>query len=64
MPNFRHYPDEGIKEFRFDDDIEYLVVKEENWKNNVIFGFSTTSYSLACAYAREHSDTNWVICCI
>ena len=63
MSNFRHYPDDGIKEFRFEDDIEYLVVSEKYWENNIIFGISTTSYSVACAYAREHSETNWVICC-
>lgn len=64
MSNFRHYPDEGIAEFRYDDDIEYLVVNEKDWENNIIFGFSTTSYAVACQYAREHSDANWVITCI
>lgn len=64
MSNFRLYPDEGIAEFRYDDDIEYLVVNEKDWENNIIFGFSTTSYSVACQYAREHNDANWVIICI
>lgn len=64
MSNFRLYPDEGIAEFRYDDDIEYLVVNEKDWENNIIFGFSTTSYSVACQYAREHNDSNWVITCI
>ena len=64
MSNFRLYPDEGIAEFRYDDDVEYLVVNEKDWENNIIFGFSTTSYSVACQYAREHNDSNWVITCI
>ena len=61
MSNVRFYPDEGIKEFRFDEDIEYLVVSEENWEKNVIFGFSSTSFAVACQYAYQHGDTNWVI---
>lgn len=64
MSNFRLYPDEGIAEFRYDDDIEYLVVNEKDWEQNIIFGFSTHYYSVACQYAREHADDNWVICCI
>lgn len=64
MSNFRLYPDEGIAEFRYDDDVEYLVVNEKDWEQNIIFGFSSTSYSIACQYAREHKDENWVICCI
>ena len=33
MSNVRFYPDEGIKEFRFEEDIEYLVVSEERINN-------------------------------
>lgn len=61
MSNVRFYPDEDIKEFRFDDDVEYLVVSEENWKSGVVFGFSTHYYSEACMYAKDHKDTNWII---
>lgn len=64
MPNFRHYPDEGIIEFRDEDDIEYIVVSEEDWDQNIISGFSTHYYSIACQYAREHANDNWVITCI
>ena len=64
MSNFRLYPDEGIAEFRYDDDVEYLVENEKDWEQNIIFGFSSTSYSIACQYAREHADDNWVITCI
>lgn len=64
MSNVRFYPDEGIKNFRFEDDIEYLVVSEKNWEEGVIYGFSSTSYGVACQYAYQHSNTNWVICCI
>lgn len=61
MPNYRFYPDESIAEFRYDDDVEYLVVNEKDWEQNIIFGFSSTSYGIACLYAREHADENWVI---
>lgn len=64
MSNLRHYPDDSIKEFRFDDDIEYLVVSEKDWEEGRIYGFSSTSYSVACQYAYEHKDINWVLCCI
>ena len=64
MSNYRHYPNDSIIEDRYDDDIEYLVVNEKDWEQNIIFGFSTTSYSIARAYAREHSDENWVIMCM
>ena len=61
MSNYRHYPDESIAEFRYDDDVEYLVVNEKDWEQNIIVGFSSTSYGIACLYAREHADENWVI---
>ena len=64
MTNFRHFPDEGIKEFRFEEDIEYIVVKEEDWQNNIIYGFTSTSYWVARQYINEHPDTNWVLACI
>jgi len=64
IENFRLYPDEGIEDFRFDEDVEYLVVNEKDWEQNIIFGFSTTSYAIARIYAREHKDDNWVITCI
>lgn len=64
MSNYRHYPDDGIVNFRDEEDIEYLVVNEKDWEQNIIFGFSSTSYSVACQYAREHKEDNWVITCV
>lgn len=61
MSNVRFYPDEGIKEFRFEEDVEYLVVSEEDWKNGKYFGFSSTSFGVACQYAYQHKDTDWII---
>lgn len=62
MSNIHFYPSEAIlKEARYDDDVVYLVISEKDWNDNVFFGFSTPYYSIACQYAREHSDTNWVI---
>lgn len=61
MSNVRFYPDESIKEFRFEEDVQYLVVSEENWKKGVYFGLSFTSFGVACQYAYQHKDTNWII---
>lgn len=64
MSNYRHYPDDGIVNFRDEEDIEYLVVNEKDWEMNIIYGFSTHYYSLARLYACQHSEDNWVITCI
>lgn len=61
MSNVRFYPDESIKEFRFEEDVEYLVVNEEDWKRGRYFGSSFTSFGTACQYAYQHEDTNWII---
>lgn len=64
MSNFRYYPDESIVEDRYDEDVVYLVVSEKNWEEGVVFGFSTSYYSVAMQYVREHSDSNWVVTCM
>lgn len=64
MSNFRYYPNECIVEDRYDEDVVYLVVSEKDWEEGAIFGFSTSSYSVAMQYVREHSDSNWVVTCM
>ena len=62
MSNVRFYPDENsVIETRDEDDVVYLVISEKDWNDNLFFGFSASYYSIACQYARKHSDTNWVI---
>jgi len=61
MGNFRHYPDDGIVEFRYEDDIEYLVVTEKDWDEGMIVGFYTHYYSVARQYCNEHSNENFII---
>ena len=63
MSNIRYYPDEGIIDERYDEDIVYLVISEEDWNKGRFFGFSTSYYSVAMQYVNEHSDSNWVIAC-
>ena len=63
MSNFRHYPDDGIVDFRYDDDIEYIVISEKDWEEGFFFGFTSTSYSVARQYAIEHPEKNWIIAC-
>jgi len=61
MANFSHYPDDGIVELRYEDDIEYLIVAKKDWDEGRIFGFSTHYYSVARQYCNEHSDKEFII---
>lgn len=60
--NVTFYP-EGIENERYEEDMEdvnWLVVSEKDWEDNFIVGKSF-SFSVACLYACEHPDTNFVI---
>lgn len=64
MSNFRHYPDDRIVEFRYDDDnMEYIVISEEDWNQGILWGFASSYYSVARQYAIEHPEKNWIIAC-
>jgi hypothetical protein len=64
--NVTFYP-KGIENERHNEDMEdavWLVVTEKDWEDNIIYGKSFSYFSVACAYAREHSDTDFVITCM
>lgn len=64
--NVTFYP-EGIENERYEENMEdavWLVVTEKDWKDNIIFGKSFSGFSVACQYAREHSNTDFVITCM
>lgn len=58
--NVRFYP-QGLENERYEEDMEWLVVTKKDWDQNIIFGKSFSEFSVACQYAREHSDTDFVL---
>lgn len=63
ITNFTFSPENLVND-RYDEDLVWLVVDKKDWDQNIVFGKSFSSYSVACAYAREHSDKEFVITCV
>ena len=61
--NVRFSP-EGLENDRYEEDMVWLVVTKKDWDQNIIFGKSFSEFGVACLYAREHSDTDFVITCM
>ena len=61
--NVRFSP-EGLENDRYEEDMVWLVVTEKDWDQNIIIGKSFSEFGVACLYAREHSDTDFVITCM
>lgn len=61
--NVRFSP-EGLENDRYEEDMVWLVVTKKDWDQNIIFGKSFSSFGVACLYAEEHSDTDFVITCM
>lgn len=58
--NVRFYP-EGLENERYEEDMVWLVVTKKDWDQNIIFGKSFSEFGVACLYAKEHSDTDFII---
>lgn len=61
--NVRFSP-EGLENDRYEEDMVWLVVTKKDWDQNIIFGKSFSEFNIACLYAMEHSDTDFVITCM
>jgi len=61
--NVRFSP-EGLENDRYEEDMVWLVVTKKDWDQNIIFGKSFSEFGVACLYAGEHSDTDFVITCM
>lgn len=61
--NVRFSP-EGLENDRYEEDMVWLVVTKKDWDQNIIFGKSFSEFGVACLYAREHSDTDFIITCM
>lgn len=61
--NVRFSP-EGLENDRYEEDMVWLVVTKKNWDQNIIFGKSFSEFGIACLYAEEHSDIDFVITCM
>jgi len=58
--NYRLFP-ENLMDFRYDEDIEWLVVSSSDWDLNIIVGPAFSTFSVAAAYCAENPSTNFVI---
>ena len=58
--NYTFFP-ENLVNFRYDEDITWLVVPQQDWKNNIVSGVTFSSFSVATAYCRENLSMNFVI---
>ncbi len=58
--NFTFSP-ENAPDFRYEEDLTWLVVEKEEWDLGGVFGKSFSSFSVACLYALEHKDKEFVI---
>ena len=50
-----------LPNYRYEEDLVWLMVTEKNWNDGVIFGKSFNYFSVAMAYAHEHNDQNFVV---
>lgn len=58
--NYTFFP-ENLADFRYDENITFLVVDQRDWKNNIISGSIFSSFSVAIAYCKENPSANFVI---
>lgn len=67
LPTNVRFSPEGLENERYEEDMEdavWLVVPKKDWDQNIIFGKSFSEFGIACLYAKEHSDTDFVITCM
>lgn len=60
LDNLTFYP-EGLPNWRYEEDTEWLVCKQEDWDKGLFFGKTFSEFSVAIAYCQEHSDKNFVM---
>lgn len=58
--NYTFFP-ENLVDFRYDENITWLVTDRRDWDNNIISGLTFSSFSVATAYCRENPSINFII---
>lgn len=51
----------NVANFRYEEDLVWIVIKKKDFDNGLFFGKTFSYFSVACQYAREYPDTEWVI---
>jgi len=58
--NYKLFP-ANLMDFRYDEDIEWLVVISNNWDANIIVGPAFSTFFVAAAYCTENPSIDFVI---
>ena len=58
--NYEFFP-ANLIDSRYDKDITWFVIDRRDWDNNIMFGLTFSSFSVAIAYCNENSSAEFVI---